>query len=318
MGCSKLHTRKMNYCTKGVQGLFVGFKKSDAKSYRYGFNGQEKDDEIKGVGNSVNYKYRMEDTRLGRFLSIDPLSDEYPELTPYQVASLSPIWMNELEGLEGVPYTNPMQVIFQGFGQGIIGMGNWFDETFSWGNEITTTTTTTTTTKGPVTTESGVETKTTTETIPQLGGTLLSIRNAGKPVTAVELPPLTKTISNTTVSGYNQATVKKGNATFVTKATANENEAKVENSASANIKIKKVPVNVKGSVTQSTNGSTQLKAEVAKSNNAGTAKTKAAATYTNNGKQSNVKLSAGGETKVGVTKISTEIYIIIKKNNEGR
>ncbi len=26
-------------------------------SYRYGFQGQEKDDEVKGEGNSVNYKY---------------------------------------------------------------------------------------------------------------------------------------------------------------------------------------------------------------------------------------------------------------------
>ena len=35
--------------------------------YRYGFQGQERDDEIKGKGNSVNYTYRMHDTRLGRF-----------------------------------------------------------------------------------------------------------------------------------------------------------------------------------------------------------------------------------------------------------
>jgi hypothetical protein len=27
--------------------------------YRYGFQNQEKDDEVKGAGNSVNYKYRM-------------------------------------------------------------------------------------------------------------------------------------------------------------------------------------------------------------------------------------------------------------------
>jgi hypothetical protein len=254
----------------------------------------------------------MEDTRLGRFFSVDPLSDEYPELTPYQVASLSPIWMKELEGLEGVPYTDPMQAIWDGFGQGIIGIADWFDETFSWGDETTTTTPVSTTTKGSVTTESGIETKTTTETTPQIGGTLRSIRDAGKPVSADELPPSTRTNSNTTVSGYNQGSVKKGKTTVITKTTANETEAKVETSTSTDIKVKKVPVTVKGSVSKSTNGNTQVKTEVSKSNTAGTTKAKASVTYTSNGKKSNVKLSAGRETKVGKTKVSTEKYIKVK------
>ncbi len=43
-------------------------------NYRYGFQGQERDDEIKGNGNSVNYKYRMHDPRLGRFFAVDPLA----------------------------------------------------------------------------------------------------------------------------------------------------------------------------------------------------------------------------------------------------
>jgi hypothetical protein len=59
------------------------------------------DGEIKGEGNSVNYKYRMHDPRLGRFFAIDPLTHSYPELTPYQFSSNSTIFMVELEGLEG-------------------------------------------------------------------------------------------------------------------------------------------------------------------------------------------------------------------------
>ncbi len=41
--------------------------------YRYGFNGKESDDEIKGEGNQQDYGMRIYDTRLGRFLSVDPL-----------------------------------------------------------------------------------------------------------------------------------------------------------------------------------------------------------------------------------------------------
>ena len=69
--------------------------------YRRAFNGMETDDEVKGDGNSVNFKYRMHDPRVGRFFATDPLKDSYSELSTYQFASNSPIFMLELEGLEG-------------------------------------------------------------------------------------------------------------------------------------------------------------------------------------------------------------------------
>ena len=68
--------------------------------YRYGFQGQEKDDEVKGNGNSINYKYRMHDPRLGRFFSIDPLSPKYPHYSPYSFSGNKLIAFRELEGLE--------------------------------------------------------------------------------------------------------------------------------------------------------------------------------------------------------------------------
>ncbi len=69
--------------------------------YRFGFQGQELDNEIKGKGNSINYKYRMHSPRVGRFFAVDPLSPKYPALTPYQFSSNNPIAMVEIEGLEG-------------------------------------------------------------------------------------------------------------------------------------------------------------------------------------------------------------------------
>jgi len=68
--------------------------------YRYGFQGQELDNEVKGGGNSVNYKYRMHDPRIARFFATDPLEPKYPYLTPYQFSSNQPIHAPELEGLE--------------------------------------------------------------------------------------------------------------------------------------------------------------------------------------------------------------------------
>jgi RHS repeat-associated protein len=69
-------------------------------NYRYGFQGQEMDNEIKGVGNSINYKYRMHDPRLGRFFAVDPLAPKYPHNSPYTFSENRVIDAIELEGAE--------------------------------------------------------------------------------------------------------------------------------------------------------------------------------------------------------------------------
>ncbi|MBU2019658.1 MAG: hypothetical protein KJ941_08430 [Bacteroidetes bacterium] len=69
---------------------------------RFGFQGQESDDEIKGNGNSVNYKYRMHDPRVGRFFAVDPLADKYPHYSTYGFSGNHVINSVELEGLEDV------------------------------------------------------------------------------------------------------------------------------------------------------------------------------------------------------------------------
>jgi len=68
--------------------------------YRYGFQGQEKDNEIKGIGSSVNYKFRMYDSRVGRFFAVDPLTKKYPWNRPYAFSENRVIDGVELEGLE--------------------------------------------------------------------------------------------------------------------------------------------------------------------------------------------------------------------------
>jgi RHS repeat-associated protein len=60
----------------------------------------EKDDEIKGNGNSYDFMFRIYDSRIGKFLSVDPLSSDYPWLTPFAFAENQPIWAIDIEGLE--------------------------------------------------------------------------------------------------------------------------------------------------------------------------------------------------------------------------
>ncbi len=58
------------------------------------------DNEVKGTGNQQDYGMRIYDPRAARFLSVDPLQKEYPELTPYQFANNNPIIGIDRDGLE--------------------------------------------------------------------------------------------------------------------------------------------------------------------------------------------------------------------------
>ena len=75
---------------------------ANTSDYRYGFQGQELDNEIKGEGNSLNFKYRMHDPRVGRFFAIDPLAVQYPWNSPYAFSENQVIRYMEFEGLEKV------------------------------------------------------------------------------------------------------------------------------------------------------------------------------------------------------------------------
>jgi RHS repeat-associated protein len=82
-------------------GMLVPNRHKAGDDYRYGFQGQEKDDEIRGgEGNSLNYTFRMHDPRVGRFFARDPLANKYPWYTPYSFSGNKPIQFVELEGLE--------------------------------------------------------------------------------------------------------------------------------------------------------------------------------------------------------------------------
>jgi RHS repeat-associated protein len=67
--------------------------------YRYGFNGKELDKETSST-TTYDYGFRIYSPALGRFLSVDPITAQYPMLTPYQFASNRPIDGIDLDGLE--------------------------------------------------------------------------------------------------------------------------------------------------------------------------------------------------------------------------
>ena len=80
--------------------MLVPHRTFSSPEYRYGFNGKEKDDDVKGSGMQYDYGFRIYDNRLGKFLSTDPLFKGYPFYTPYQFAGNKPIVAIDLDGLE--------------------------------------------------------------------------------------------------------------------------------------------------------------------------------------------------------------------------
>ncbi len=79
--------------------------------YRFAFNGKENDDETYGGGNEYDYGDRIYDTRLGKWLSIDPLQKEYPDLSPYSGMGDNPIFLIDIDGRQIVVYSKANQQV---------------------------------------------------------------------------------------------------------------------------------------------------------------------------------------------------------------
>ena len=79
-------------------GMAMKERTFENSEYRYGFNGKEND--IDFGSHIQDYGFRLYSRESARFLSVDPLTRDYPELTTYQFASNTPIQAVDLDGLE--------------------------------------------------------------------------------------------------------------------------------------------------------------------------------------------------------------------------
>ena len=80
-------------------------RKFNSGNYKYGFNGMENDNEIKGNGNSVDFGARMYDPRLGRWSKVDPLANLQPDQSTYKFGLNNPNVFIDPDGNTEVIYT---------------------------------------------------------------------------------------------------------------------------------------------------------------------------------------------------------------------
>jgi RHS repeat-associated protein len=89
--------------TYPVQSGGCFFTRGNVRGYCFGFNGKERDDEgMGGGGSTYDYGFRIYNPQIARFLSVDPLTNNFPFYTPYQYASNTPVQAIDLDGLEGL------------------------------------------------------------------------------------------------------------------------------------------------------------------------------------------------------------------------
>jgi RHS repeat-associated protein len=83
--------------------MLVPNRHGSSADYRYGFNGKELDNELKGEGNSYDFGARMLDSRLGRWFARDPKESKYPYVSPYSYAFNNPIYYLDPDGRDVLP-----------------------------------------------------------------------------------------------------------------------------------------------------------------------------------------------------------------------
>ena len=74
-------------------GMQMPGRSFSSENYRYGFNGQEKDDEISGSGNSYTAMFWQYDSRLGRRWNLDPKPN--PSISQYATFANNPIFYTD-------------------------------------------------------------------------------------------------------------------------------------------------------------------------------------------------------------------------------
>jgi RHS repeat-associated protein len=70
--------------------------------YQFGYNGMRKDNEVSGEGNAYTTEFRQYYPRLGRWLSLDPLMDQFPWMSPFVGMDNNPISLIDPLGLSTI------------------------------------------------------------------------------------------------------------------------------------------------------------------------------------------------------------------------
>ncbi len=98
-------------------GMNMPGRDYNGSNSKIGFQGKYKDNDIWGNNNAYDFGARIHDPRVGRWLSLDPLADNYPSKSPYNYCSNNPISRVDPTGRGDKPS-----------GTWSLDLANWVDE----------------------------------------------------------------------------------------------------------------------------------------------------------------------------------------------
>lgn len=91
-------------------GMLTPGRNVRASGYRFGFQGMEMDQDVKGEGNSYSTEFRQYDARVGRWLSLDPLGDNFSNVSPLTAFNNNPVLLADHNGLLPVILTFGLEI----------------------------------------------------------------------------------------------------------------------------------------------------------------------------------------------------------------
>ncbi|MEI7596700.1 MAG: RHS repeat-associated core domain-containing protein [Bacteroidota bacterium] len=212
-------------------GMEMGGRKYPLNStYRYGFNGKEND----GETGTQDYGFRIYNPSIAKFLSVDPLTKDYPWYTPYQFAGNKPINSVDLDGLEEDPRWmayDPMGAITVGCGEFLDAWANLFS--FDFVQTFSATKTNNSTTAG-ATTATNTTTISNTTTASYNGWSLFN-PNSYSPNGGSTIPaPKIKVSNETTITNETKVTTTLGPFS-TTKSNATSSNGEKSSSTSVSV-----------------------------------------------------------------------------------
>ena len=91
-------------------GMLMPGRQFNGTDYRFGYQGSEKDDEIKGIGNSYTTFFRQYDPIIIRWLSVDPVTASWE--SPYAAMKGNPARPRLQRGCTRLAFTMQKKFIF--------------------------------------------------------------------------------------------------------------------------------------------------------------------------------------------------------------
>jgi RHS repeat-associated protein len=89
-------------------GMLMPGRTNNAANYRFGFGGQEMNNDLKGIGNSYTSEFWEYDPRLARRFNVDPIFKE--DESPYAAFGNNPIWNVDPSGADTAKYLTNSQL----------------------------------------------------------------------------------------------------------------------------------------------------------------------------------------------------------------